>query len=121
MAYRILADLVLLIHSAFIAFVVLGGLLVLWRRWMLYLHLPALLWGALVVAMGWICPLTPLENSLRRSAGSASYEGGFIEHYLVALIYPQGLTREIQIMLALLLVIINASIYAVVYFRRPGR
>ncbi len=121
MAYHILADLVLLLHAAFVAFVMLGGLLVLGKRWIIFLHLPALFWGAIVIAMGWVCPLTPLENNLRSLANDASYEGGFIEHYLVALIYPQGLTREIQMMLATLLIIVNAGIYVAVYFRRPDR
>jgi hypothetical protein len=118
MAYRLLADFVLVVHAAFLAFVVFGGLLVFWKRWMIYLHLPALIWGALVVAMGWICPLTPLENTLRQLAGQASYGGGFIEHYLLAAIYPQGLTRELQILLAVLLIFLNASIYAVLWRRR---
>jgi hypothetical protein len=121
MAYHILADLVLLLHASFVAFVVLGGLLALWKRWIIYLHLPALFWGAVVIAMGWICPLTPLENTLRRLANDASYRGGFIEHYLVAVIYPEGLTREIQIMLAVLLIIVNAGIYTAIYLRRPDR
>lgn len=118
MTYRVLADIVLVIHAAFLAFVMFGGLLALWKRWIVYLHLPALIWGATVVAMGWICPLTPLENSLRRSAHETSYEGGFIEHYLTAAIYPQGLTRELQILLAVLLIVANAGIYAVLWRRR---
>jgi hypothetical protein len=121
MAYRVLADLVLLVHALFLAFVVFGGLLALWKRWVMYLHFPALLWGAMIIAMGWICPLTPLENNLRFSAGNAGYAGGFIEHYLLAGIYPEGLTREIQILLAVLLVLGNIIVYAILYRRRPTK
>ncbi|MBF6617297.1 DUF2784 domain-containing protein [Pollutimonas thiosulfatoxidans] len=118
MLYLALAHLVLLIHAAFVTFVAFGGLLALWRPRMAYLHLPALAWGATVVAMGWICPLTPLENWLRMMAGKEQYEGGFIEHYLTMLVYPPGLTRDTQILLAILLVVANVAIYAVWYGRR---
>ncbi|KGD88253.1 membrane protein [Achromobacter sp. RTa] len=120
MSYRLLADLVLVVHGLFVAFVVFGGLLALWRRWIAYLHLPALAWGALVVGMGWICPLTPLEVSLRRQAGQEGYAGGFIEHYLLGLIYPADIGRETQIVLAALLVAGNAAVYAL-WFRRGRR
>jgi hypothetical protein len=118
MIFDRLADLVLLTHLAFILFVVLGGLLVLrWRR-LVWLHLPAAVWGMLVEVAGWICPLTPLEVSLRRRAGGAGYEGGFIEHYLTALIYPEGLTREIQLAIAVLVLVVNVVIYRAVWLRR---
>ncbi|WP_088148291.1 DUF2784 domain-containing protein [Achromobacter denitrificans] len=119
MDYRLLADLVLAVHGLFVAFVVFGGLLALWKRWIAYLHLPALAWGALVIGMGWICPLTPLEVSLRQRAGDQGYDGGFIEHYLVPLIYPEVITRETQIILAVLLVAGNLLIYAL--WARRGR
>lgn len=119
MDYRLLADLVLVIHGLFVAFVVFGGLLALWKRWIAYLHLPALAWGALVIGIGWICPLTPLEVSLRQRAGGQGYDGGFIEHYLVPLIYPEAITRETQIVLAVLLVAGNLLIYTV--WARRGR
>ncbi|ASC67495.1 DUF2784 domain-containing protein [Achromobacter denitrificans] len=119
MDYRLLADLVLAVHGLFVAFVVFGGLLALWKRWIAYLHLPALAWGALVIGMGWICPLTPLEVSLRQRAGDQGYDGGFIEHYLVPLIYPEAITRETQIILAVLLVAGNLLIYAL--WARRGR
>ena len=90
---RLLADAVLIVHGLFVAFVVFGGLLTLWRWRLAYLHLPALAWGAMVIGMGWICPLTPLEVSLRQQAGQQGYAGGFIEHYILAVIYPDGLTR----------------------------
>ena len=120
MSDRLLADLVLIVHGLFVAFVVFGGLLALWKRWIAYLHLPALAWGALVISMGWICPLTPLEVSLRQQAGQQGYGGGFIEHYLVSLIYPAGLTRGAQIALAALLIVGNLIVYAL-WIRRGRR
>jgi hypothetical protein len=88
MPARIAADLVVLAHLGFILFVILGGLLVLrWPR-MAWIHLPAVIWGALIEFAGWICPLTPLENWLREASGTAGYQGGFIEHYLVPIVYP---------------------------------
>jgi hypothetical protein len=106
-----LADLVVLIHFAFLLFVVFGGLLALrWRR-VMYLHLPAAVWGAFIELAGGICPLTPLENSLRRSAGLAGYEGGFVEHYILPVLYPAGLTRGVQLTLGMLVIGINVAIY----------
>ena len=94
MGYRLLADAVLIVHLAFIAFVVLGGLLVLrWPR-IAWLHLPAVAWGAWIEFSGGICPLTPLEVGLRARGGEAAYSGGFIEHYVTGLIYPEGLDRS---------------------------
>ena len=87
------ADAVMLIHFAFIAFALLGSFLVLWKRWVVWLHLPALAWGAWIEASGNICPLTPLENRYRALAGESTYGEGFISHYLTPLIYPEGLTR----------------------------
>lgn len=118
MSYAWLADGVLLLHLAFILFVVLGGLLL--PRWprLLWLHLPAASWGALIEFRGWICPLTPLENHLRHLAGEAGYTGDFIAHYLLPVIYPHGLTREIQLLLGLAVVLINAAAYAWWYRRR---
>ncbi|WP_447920062.1 DUF2784 domain-containing protein [Achromobacter aegrifaciens] len=119
MSYRLLADLVLIVHGLFVAFVMFGGLLALWKRRIAYLHLPALAWGALVIGMGWICPLTPLEISLRQQAGQQGYGGGFIEHYVLALIYPEGITRNTQIVLAALLVVGNIVVYTL--WARRGR
>lgn len=118
MSYAWLADGVLLLHLAFILFVVLGGLLL--PRWprLVWLHLPAASWGALIEFRGWICPLTPLENHLRHLAGEAGYTGDFIAHYLLPVIYPHGLTREIQLLLGLAVVLINAAAYAWWYRRR---
>lgn len=115
MIYGLLADAVLVLHLAFILFVVLGGLLALrWRRVAL-LHVPCAVWGLLIELYGWICPLTPLENSLRARAGEAGYRGGFIEHYLLPVIYPGGLTREVQLVLAVVVVAVNAGIYLLVW------
>jgi len=108
---------VLVGHFAFILFVVFGGALVLRRPRRAWLHLPAVAWGALIELAGWICPLTPLENFLRRAAGQEGYAGDFVERYLVALIYPEGLTRGAQMLLALLVVVVNAAFYGVLLRR----
>lgn len=121
MAYGLLANLVLLLHFAFILFVIFGALLVLrWPR-LLWLHGPAVVWAAVVIAMGWICPLTPLENWLLGLAGEAGYQGGFIEHYLMPLIYPAGLTPSIQLGLSTSVVLVNVLLYGVVGKRRARR
>lgn len=118
MIYRLLADGVLVVHLAFIVFVVLGGIAVLrWPR-VAWLHLPTVAWGAWIEFSGSICPLTPLEIWLRARGGSASYEGGFIEHYLTALIYPDGLDRRQQMMLGTFVLVLNAAIYAGLLFAR---
>jgi hypothetical protein len=113
-----LADLVVLVHFAFVLFVVFGGLLVLCRQNVMYLHLPAVAWGAFIEFAGGICPLTPLENSLRARAGLEGYQGGFIEHYLVPVLYPTGLTRHIQFILGSLVIVSNLLIYALVIGRK---
>jgi len=115
--YRLLADFLVLIHLGFVLFVVLGGLLVLRRPRLAWLHLPAAAWGAFIEAVGWICPLTPLENALRQHAGEAGYAGGFIEHYIIAVLYPPGLTRNIQFVLTGIVVIVNLAVYAVLLRR----
>jgi len=116
--YSLLADAVLLFHFAFILFVGGGGLLALrWRR-APWLHLPIAAWGVWIELSGNICPLTPLENSLRRAAGEQGYTGGFIEHYLLPIIYPSGLTRGVQLTLAALVIALNLGIYGLVYVRR---
>jgi len=117
MIYRVLADLVLVLHFAFILFAIFGGLLVLRRLRVIWLHLPALAWGATIVGLGAICPLTPLENALRSMAGQQAYAGSFLEHYLLIAIYPPGLTREVQVLLAAGLVILNVIIYFLVWRR----
>ena len=111
MLYRALADLVLLLHLGFVLFVALGGLLILrWTR-VAYAHLPAAVWGALIEFTGGLCPLTPLELYLRRRGGEAGYTGGFIEHYLTAAIYPRGLTRGVQIVLGIVVILFNVGVY----------
>ena len=121
MIYRALADLVLVIHLAFALFVVLGGLLVLrWPRLAL-LHVPAAAWGVLIEYSGWICPLTPLENSFRVRGGEAGYSGGFIEHYIQPALYPAGLTRSTQLVLGSLVLILNLTAYAMVISKSRNR
>jgi hypothetical protein len=119
--YRGLADLVLVIHLAFVLFVVFGGLFALrWPR-VAWLHVPVALYGATIEFVGFICPLTPLEISLRRRGGEAGYAGGFIEHYITAALYPTGLTREIQLALGIGVLLLNAIVYAIVVKKYKAR
>ncbi|MEQ8858371.1 MAG: DUF2784 domain-containing protein [Pseudomonadales bacterium] len=118
MSYRIAAELVLVVHVAFVVVVLLGGFLWLWWRWAPLLHLPMAGWGAFVELSGRICPLTVWENALLRSAGAAGYEEGFIAHYLLAALYPDGLTRTVQGVLAALVIVANLLIYLWVWRRR---
>lgn len=111
MLFSLLADLVLLLHLLFILFVVFGGLLVFYQRWLAWFHIPCLTWGILLELNQWICPLTPLENYFRKLSGSAGYDDGFIEHYLAAFIYPDWLTSEIQIAIGLTLALLNILLY----------
>jgi hypothetical protein len=117
MVYQIAADIVLVAHLAFVFFAVLGSLLVLWRRYLLWLHLPAMIWAAWIEFRGGLCPLTPLENWLRRQGGMAGYRGGFIEHYVEPLLYPPGLTRTTQLILGSVVLIINCTLYGLLLFR----
>jgi hypothetical protein len=119
---RLLADALVAVHVAFIVFVLAGGLLALRHRGWAALHLPAVLWGAFAELTGTVCPLTPLENALRRRAGEAGYPGGFVEHYLIPLIYPEALTSRTQVLLGLAVLAINAIVYALVWrsWRRAG-
>ena len=108
------ADLIVILHFGFILFVLFGGFLILkWHR-IVWLHLPAVIWGALIELAGWYCPLTPLEQSLRQAAGEGGYSGGFIEHYIVPLIYPVGLTRDMQILFGCIVIVVNVVAYALV-------
>jgi hypothetical protein len=108
---------------AFILFVVAGGLLALRWRWVPLVHLPAALWGVFIELSGRVCPLTPLENSLRHAAGEAGYEAGFLEHYLVSAIYPPGLTPAVQWLLASVVMVANGIVYGPVWrrWRRDDR
>ena len=109
--FRVAADLVVLLHTGFVLFVVLGGLLVLrWRR-LAWAHVPAVLWGAMIEFGGWICPLTPLENSLRERSGMVMYQGDFIEHYIVLALYPANITHAWQLVLGSVALAVNAAIY----------
>jgi hypothetical protein len=115
--YRALADLVLVVHLTFVLFVVLGGLLVLRRPRAAWFHVPAAIWGVLIEYTGWICPLTPLENSFRARGGEAGYAGGFIEHYIQPVLYPAGLTRGTQIVLGSFVLLLNLGAYGILLTR----
>ncbi|MGD2054417.1 MAG: DUF2784 domain-containing protein [Gammaproteobacteria bacterium] len=117
MFYRIAADLLVLVHLAFIVFVLAGGIAVFKWPWMALLHLPAAAWGALIEYQGWICPLTPWENRLRQLAGQDGYSESFIEHYILQLVYPPDLTRDTQTMLGAIVIVVNLLIYGVFIYR----
>lgn len=117
MIFGMLADAVVVVHAVFVLFAVFGGFLILrWRR-LAWLHIPAVLWAALVEMAGWFCPLTPLENLLRRRAGDETYQSDFIGHYIMSVLYPDALTRDLQNALGLAVLFINVSIYAWVWHR----
>ena len=115
MPYNILADLIVLIHCVFVLFSVLGAFLIIRWRMMLWFHLPAVLWAAWIEFSGGICPLTPLENWLRLKSGDAAYSDDFVAHYLLPLLYPSGLSRNIQIVLGIIVVAINLLLYGYVF------
>jgi hypothetical protein len=118
MIYRLLADLVLILHAGFVVFVMLGAFLVLrWPR-VAWVHVPVALWGAGIEFLGGICPLTPLENHLRRLGGELGYPGGFIDHYVTSMLYPDGLTRRMQFVVGTAVLIVNVAVYAWVLRRR---
>ena len=115
MLYDVFSDLVVILHLTFVVFVLFGGLLALrWRR-VVWLHLPAAAWGAAVEFGGWICPLTPLEIWLRMQGGESGYSSDFIEHYVLPLLYPSGLTREVQVALGAVVLVVNLAIYCLVW------
>lgn len=118
MAYRVAADLVMVLHFLFVVFVLLGGIAV-WRWfWVAWLHVPAFAWGVLVAVNRWICPLTPLEQRLRAAAGDEGYQGGFIAHYIEPLIYPEGVGYEFKMFFAGMLAILNVALYWHAWRRR---
>ncbi len=124
MLFRLLADAVVVVHLGFVLFVVAGGFLVLrWPR-AAWIQLPAAVWGIVVEWSGWICPLTPLENWLRARGGAAGYEAGFVERYLLSVLYPAGLTRTAQILLGSTALVVNLVAYLLAFRhsirRRPG-
>jgi hypothetical protein len=115
MFYNALAEGILVLHAAFIIFVLLGGLLALRWRMLPWLHLPAVLWVILIELNGWICPLTPLENRFREAAGTRGYSGGFVEHYLLQFVYPPGLTPALQALFATVVAGVNITIYGLLW------
>ena len=119
MAYRLLATLTVVVHLAFILFVVLGGLLVLRWRKMAPVHLACAAYGVAIELGGWICPLTPLENSFRRQAGQVGYEGGFVDHYLLPILYPSPFPRRLSWALAGAVLLVNTAVYGLLLARRP--
>jgi hypothetical protein len=121
MYYQIAADLVVLLHLGFIGFAVAGGLLVLKWRSVAAIHIPAAVWGALVELQGWYCPLTPLEQYLRREGGQGAYSGGFVQRYLMPVLYPADLDREMQMLLGAAVIAINLVLYAWVVIRLQRR
>ena len=116
--YHRLADLLVLLHFTFVLFVLFGGLLILKWRWVIWLHLPAAVWGALIEFTGWVCPLTPLEHWLRETGGGQGYQSGFIEYYVLPLLYPAALTGQIQVVLGLLVLLLNCGVYLFVFRQR---
>ena len=121
MLCRILADMLAVFHFAYVIFAVLGGLLLLWRRRLVWIHVPVVVMAALIEFTGWICPLTPLENWLRVRGGEAGYAGGFVEHYIIPILYPAPLTRGIQLVLGALVVAVNLLIYWHVFVARRAK
>jgi len=117
MIYLVLAHVVILVHLIFILFVPLGGFLVFRKGWWALIHIPVFIWGALISFGGWICPLTPLENWLRVKGGEMGYQGGFIEHYLLPIIYPRNLTRGTQIIIGISVLLLNLVVYGIIVFR----
>lgn len=120
MPYALLADLTLILHALFILFVIVGGVLVFWRPGFAWLHIPCAMWGVAIELRGWICPLTYLENDLRIAAEGSGYTGGFINHYLVPLVYPPGLTPGTQVLLGLAVLLINVTIYSLAWRKMRG-
>jgi uncharacterized protein DUF2784 len=112
-----LADAIVVVHALFVAFAVAGGLLVVWKPIVAVVHLPAALWAAWVELSGSLCPLTPLENAWRRAAGETGYSGGFVDHYIMPVLYPAGLTPRIQLGLGVVVLAINAVFYSIAWRR----
>ena len=123
MLYNSLADLVLVLHGFFVLFVLLGGFLVLWKSSVAWYHIPAVFWAANIEFFGWICPLTPLENMLRERGGVSGYDTGFVEHYIVPILYPVSLTRQMQVGFGLIILSVNIGIYFTAWnrMRKAGR
>ena len=120
MKARILGNLVLAFHFVFVLFSVLGGFLVLWKRWIAWFQVPSVPWSSFVSLFSHVCPLTPIENRFRRLAGQAGYEGGFVQHYVAPLVYPGGMPRRMELIAGFSVLIWNACVYAFVVLRRTG-
>jgi len=118
MSFIIAANAIVIVHFAFVCFVIGGGLLVPRWRWIALIHVPSVIWAVLIEFQGWVCPLTPLEQQLREAGNQAGYSGGFVEHYILHLLYPEYLDRDIQIALGTLVVVVNLIIYAYVATRQ---
>jgi len=121
MIYKLAADAVVLLHLGFVMFVVAGGLLVFRWRWVALLHLPAVVWAVLLEFNGWLCPLTPLELSFRVAGGQAGYSGGFVEHYILPVLYPAELGRTLQFALGVFVIAINIAVYGYLLWRLNQR
>jgi hypothetical protein len=121
MFYKLAADAVVFLHLGFVLFVVAGGLLVFRWRWIALLHLPAVVWAVLLEFYGWLCPLTPLELSLRVAGGQAGYGGGFVEHYILPVLYPDELGRSLQIAMGGFVIVINIALYGWLLWRLKSR
>lgn len=117
MLYRVLTDVVVVVHILFVLFVLTGGFLLLRSKRFAWIHLPAVMWAMLVEMKGWMCPLTPLENFFREKSGEIGYQTGFIEHYFIPLLYPEALTRRVQILLGVFVLVVNVGIYGWVLSR----
>ena len=118
MFYQLAADFIVLIHIAFIVFVLAGGLLAFKWRWVIWLHIPAAIWGALIEIVGWVCPLTPIENMLRQASAGEVYASSFLDRYLAPLIYPAGFTDEMATATGIVVIVINFLIYSIFLIRR---
>lgn len=117
MLFHVAADLLVVFHFLFVIFVLFGGLLILKWRFIMWLHIPAVVWGVVVEWMGWICPLTPWEWSLREKAGQLGYSGSFIDYYIIPIIYPEGLTRELQVSIGIFVILINLIVYGFIFYK----
>ena len=116
--YLFLAEALVVFHFCFVLFVLSGGFLLSWRKWIACLHIPAALWGVIVESTGGHCPLTPLENRLREAVGGVPYEGGFVEHYIMPIVYPHEITYDFQLTLAMMIAVINIVLYTFAFTRR---
>ena len=117
MFYRLAADAIVILHMVFVIFVVAGGLLVCRWRWVVWLHIPAVIWAVLLEFYGWLCPLTPLEINFRAAAGQAGYGGGFIEHYILPVLYPVALDAQMQAAIGGFVIVVNIAVYSWVVLR----